>query len=64
MRWGAGGVGDQRGVSFADSAVDGGTYYYGACVDAVADEFADLPKLPTTSPWLSDWLSAAWCLGH
>ena len=23
---------------------------------------ADLSKLPTTSPWLSDWLSAAWCL--
>ena len=22
---------------------------------------ADLSKLPTTSPWLSDWLSAAWC---
>ena len=22
---------------------------------------ADLFKLPTTFPWLSDWLSAAWC---
>ena len=26
--------------------------------------FADLSKLPTTSPWLSDWLSAAWCPGN
>ena len=25
---------------------------------------ADLSKLPTTSPWLSDWLSAAWCPGN
>ena len=25
---------------------------------------ADLFKLPTTSPWLSDWLSAAWCPGN
>ena len=25
---------------------------------------ADLSKLPTTSPWLSDWLSAAWYPGN
>ena len=25
---------------------------------------ADLSKLPTTFPWLSDWLSAAWCPGN
>ena len=25
---------------------------------------ADLSKLPTTSQWLSDWLSAAWCPGN
>ena len=25
---------------------------------------ADLSKVPTTSPWLSDWLSAAWCPGN
>ena len=25
---------------------------------------ADLSKLPTTSPWLSDWLSAAWGPGN